>query len=62
MRYEVGKLRYLLMESFINVFKEKIGKDNIEIGKIRLIFFDVFGEDVSFKVKKFIKVMFIKLD
>ncbi|CAH8356141.1 unnamed protein product [Eruca vesicaria subsp. sativa] len=61
-RYEVGKSRYLPMESFINVLKEKTGKDNIEIGKIRPTLFDVFGEDASPKVKKFIKAMLTKLD
>ncbi|KAG2324482.1 hypothetical protein Bca4012_038992 [Brassica carinata] len=61
-RIEVGKSRYLPMESFINILKEKTGKDNIEIGKIRPTLFDVFGEDASPKVKKFIKVMLTKLD
>lgn len=61
-RYEVGKSRYLPMESFINILKEKTGKDKIEVGKIRPTLFDVFGEDASPKVKKFIKVMLTKLD
>ncbi|KAJ0256648.1 Metacaspase-7 [Hirschfeldia incana] len=61
-RYEAGKSRYLPMESFINILKEKTGKDNIEVGKIRPTLFDVFGEDASPKVKKFIKAMLTKLD
>ncbi|CAA7062080.1 unnamed protein product [Microthlaspi erraticum] len=61
-RDETVKSRYLPLESFISVLKQQTGKENIEIGEIRPTLFDVFGEDSSPKVKKFVKVMFTKLN
>ncbi|CAH2067884.1 unnamed protein product [Thlaspi arvense] len=60
-RDDVAKSRYLPLESFISILKQKTGKDNIDIGKIRPTLFDVFGEDSSPKVKNFIKVMITEL-
>lgn len=60
-RDEVVRSRYLPLESFVSLLKQKTGKDNIEIGKIRPTLFDVFGQDSSPKVKKYIKVMITKL-
>ncbi|KAL1205641.1 Metacaspase-7 [Cardamine amara subsp. amara] len=60
-RDEVVKSRYLPLDSFINLLKQQTGKDNIDIGKIRPTLFDVFGEDSSPKVKKFMKVILTKL-
>ncbi|CAN8258137.1 unnamed protein product [Cochlearia groenlandica] len=43
--------RSLPLQSMINMLKQETGKDNIEIGNIRTTLFDVFGEDVSPKLK-----------
>ncbi|KFK42336.1 hypothetical protein AALP_AA2G243200 [Arabis alpina] len=58
---EFVKSRYLSMETFITLLKQKTGKENIEIGEIRPTLFDVFGDDSSPKVKKFMKVILTKL-
>ncbi|VVA95846.1 unnamed protein product [Arabis nemorensis] len=60
-RDEVVKSRYLPLETFVTLLKQKTGKENIEIGKIRPTLFDVFGEDSSPKVKKFMKVILTNL-
>ncbi|VVA95844.1 unnamed protein product [Arabis nemorensis] len=39
----------------INMLKRGTGRDDIEVGNIRTTIFDVFGEDATPKVKKFMK-------
>uniref|UniRef100_A0A452ZFE1 Peptidase C14 caspase domain-containing protein n=1 Tax=Aegilops tauschii subsp. strangulata TaxID=200361 RepID=A0A452ZFE1_AEGTS len=55
------KNRSLPLSTFIEMLKEKTGKDDIEVGSIRMTLFNVFGEDASPKIKKFMKVMLEKL-
>ncbi|GAB4828924.1 Metacaspase-5 [Ancistrocladus abbreviatus] len=55
------KSRSLPLSTLIEILKQKTGKDDIDIGKIRPTLFDVFGEDASPKVKKFMKVILNKL-
>ncbi|CAO2823165.1 unnamed protein product [Amaranthus hypochondriacus] len=55
------KSRSLPLSTLIDMLKEKTGKDDIDVGKIRPTLFDVFGEDASPKVKKFMKVILDKL-
>uniref|UniRef100_A0ACD5W0I3 Uncharacterized protein n=2 Tax=Avena sativa TaxID=4498 RepID=A0ACD5W0I3_AVESA len=51
------KNRSLPLSTLIDMLKEQTGKDDIEEGSIRLTLFNVFGEDASPKIKKFMKVM-----
>ncbi|XP_047055771.1 metacaspase-4-like [Lolium rigidum] len=51
------KNRSLPLSTFIEMLKDQTGKDDIEEGSIRLTLFNVFGEDSSPKIKKFMKVM-----
>ncbi|KAG7590701.1 Caspase-like domain superfamily [Arabidopsis suecica] len=60
-RDEVVNARFLPLERFITLLKQQTGQDNIDIGKIRPTLFDVFGEDSSPKIKKFMKVILTKL-
>ncbi|EOA35282.1 hypothetical protein CARUB_v10020450mg [Capsella rubella] len=53
--------RFLPLETSINMLKRATGKDDIEVGNIRATLFDVFGEDASPKVKKFMKVILSNL-
>ncbi|KAJ7949027.1 Metacaspase [Quillaja saponaria] len=55
------KSRSLPLSTLIDVLKQKTGKDNIDIGKLRPTLFDVFGKDATPKVKKFMKVIMEKL-
>ncbi|XP_057537714.1 metacaspase-5-like [Amaranthus tricolor] len=55
------KSRSLPLSTLIDMLKEKTGKDDIDVGKIRPTLFDAFGEDASPKVKKFMKVILNKL-
>ena len=55
------KNRSLPLSTLIDILKQKTGKDDIDVGKLRPTLFDVFGEDASPKVKKFMKVIFSKL-
>ncbi|VAH08788.1 unnamed protein product [Triticum turgidum subsp. durum] len=55
------KNRSLPLSTFIEMLKEKTGKEDIEVGSIRMTLFNVFGEDASPKIKKFMKVMLEKL-
>ncbi|KAI4323294.1 hypothetical protein L6164_022912 [Bauhinia variegata] len=55
------KNRSLPLSTLIDILKQKTGKDDIDVGKIRPTLFDVFGEDASPKVKKFMKVILNKL-
>ncbi|KAK4253496.1 hypothetical protein QN277_010160 [Acacia crassicarpa] len=55
------KSRSLPLSTLIEILKQKTGKDDIDVGKLRLTLFDIFKEDASPKVKKFIKFVFNKL-
>ncbi|KAJ8547029.1 hypothetical protein K7X08_010615 [Anisodus acutangulus] len=55
------KNKSLPLSTLIEILKQKTGKDDIDVGKLRPTLFDVFGEDASPKVKKFMKVIFSKL-
>ncbi|EMS48949.1 Metacaspase-4 [Triticum urartu] len=54
------KNRSLPLSTLIEMLKEQTGKDDIEEGSIRLTLFNVFGDDASPKIKKFMKVMLDK--
>jgi hypothetical protein len=43
------------------MLKEQTGKDDINVGSIRMTLFHLFGDDASPKIKKFMKVMLRKL-
>ncbi|XP_021299552.1 metacaspase-5 [Herrania umbratica] len=55
------KSRSLPLSTLIEMLKQKTGKDDIDVGKLRPTLFDVFGEDASPKVKKFMKIIMNKL-
>ncbi|XP_010537828.1 PREDICTED: metacaspase-4 [Tarenaya hassleriana] len=55
------KAKSLPLQTLIDILKQQTGKEDIEVGKIRPTLFDVFGEDSSPKVKKFMKVVLSKL-
>ncbi|KAK1393190.1 Metacaspase-4 [Heracleum sosnowskyi] len=55
------KSRSLPVPTLIEILKQKTGKDNVDAGNLRPTLFDVFGDDASPKVKKFMKVIFEKL-
>lgn len=55
------KNRSLPLSTLIEMLKEKTGKDDIEVGSIRMTLFHLFGDDASPKIKKFTKVMLGKL-
>ncbi|XAR56930.1 hypothetical protein NMG60_11037593 [Bertholletia excelsa] len=55
------KSRSLPLSTLIEILKQKTGKDDIDVGKLRPTLFDIFGEDASPKVKKFMKVIMNKL-
>ncbi|KAK8519772.1 hypothetical protein V6N13_031742 [Hibiscus sabdariffa] len=55
------KSRSLPLPTLIEMLKQKTGKDDIDVGKLRPTLFDVFGEDASPKVKKFTKIILTKL-
>ncbi|GER52789.1 metacaspase [Striga asiatica] len=55
------KNKSLPLSTLIDLLKQKTGKDDIDVGKLRPTLFDVFGEDSSPKVKKFMNVIFSKL-
>ncbi|KDP27423.1 hypothetical protein JCGZ_20833 [Jatropha curcas] len=54
------KSRSLPLSTLIEMLKQKTGKDDIDVGKLRPTLFDTFGEDSSPKVKKFMKVLLNK--
>lgn len=56
------KSRSLPLSTLIDILKQKTGKDDIDVGKLRPTLFDIFGEDASPKVKKFMKVIMDKLN
>lgn len=53
--------RSLPLSTLIDILRQKTGKDDIDVGKLRPTLFDVFREDASPKVKKFMKVIIDKL-
>ena len=55
------KNRSLPLSTLIEILKQKTGKEDIDVGQLRPTLFDVFGEDASPKVKKFMKVILNKL-
>lgn len=55
------KNRSLPLSTLIELLKQKTGKEDIDVGKIRPTLFEVFGEDASPKVKKFMKFILHKL-
>lgn len=55
------KSRSLPLSTLIELLKQKTGKDDIDVGKIRPTLFEVFGDDASPKVKKFMKFILGKL-
>ncbi|KAG6529655.1 metacaspase-5-like [Zingiber officinale] len=54
------KSRSLPLSTFLELLKQKTGKDDIDVGKIRPTLFEVFGDDASPKVKKFMKFLLHK--
>ncbi|XP_072952292.1 metacaspase-4-like [Typha angustifolia] len=56
-----GKNRSLPLSTLIEILKQKTGKEDIDVGKIRPTLFDMFGDDASPKIKKFMKVLLNKL-
>jgi hypothetical protein len=56
------KNRALPLSTFIEMLKEQSGKDDIDVGSIRMTLFNVFGDDASPKIKKFMKVMLDKFN
>ncbi|KAL2327083.1 hypothetical protein Fmac_020510 [Flemingia macrophylla] len=58
--YGYVKNRSLPLSTVIDILKQKTGKSDIDIGKLRLTLYDIFGEDASPKVKKFMKVILNK--
>ncbi|XP_047317572.1 metacaspase-4-like [Impatiens glandulifera] len=56
-----SKNKSLPISTLIEILKQKTGKDDIDVGKLRPTLFDIFGEDASPKVKKFMKVILNKL-
>ncbi|KAI3743759.1 hypothetical protein L1987_56825 [Smallanthus sonchifolius] len=55
------KNKSLPLSTLIDILKQKTGKDDIDVGKVRPTLFDIFGEDSSPKVKKFMNVLLNKL-
>ncbi|KAL8469322.1 hypothetical protein ACS0TY_032231 [Phlomoides rotata] len=55
------KNKSLPLSTLIELLQEKTGKEDIDVGKLRPTLFDVFGDDASPKVKKFMNVIFSKL-
>lgn len=59
--YGYVKSKSLPLSTLIDILKQKTGKEDIEVGKLRPTLFDTFGEDSSPKVKKFMNVLLSKL-
>ncbi|KAJ4976400.1 hypothetical protein NE237_001506 [Protea cynaroides] len=55
------KNKSLPLSTLIEILKQKTGKEDIDVGKLRPTLFDIFGEDASPKVKKFMNVIMNKL-
>lgn len=58
---EDSAIRSLPLQTLIEILKQKTGNSEIEVGKLRPTLFDIFGEDATPKVKKFVKVILAKL-
>ncbi|KAI5010701.1 hypothetical protein ZWY2020_012838 [Hordeum vulgare] len=54
------KSRSLPLSTLIEMLKQQSGKDDVDVGSIRMTLFNLFGDDASPKIKKFMKVMFLK--
>ncbi|KAG5381278.1 hypothetical protein BRARA_G03652 [Brassica rapa] len=52
-----GRNRFLPLQTSIKMLKQATGRDDIKEGNIRTTLFDLFGEDASPKVRKFMKVI-----
>lgn len=52
------KSRALPISTLIEILQQKTGKEDLDVGTIRPTLFDMFGQDSSSKVKKFVKVIF----
>ncbi|KAG6433917.1 hypothetical protein SASPL_105536 [Salvia splendens] len=55
------KNKSLPISTLIELLQQKTGKEDIDVGKLRPTLFDVFGEDASAKVKKFMNFTFGKI-
>ncbi|KAJ6823749.1 metacaspase-4-like [Iris pallida] len=55
------KNRSLPLSTLLEILKQKTGKEDINVGNIRPTLFDMFGDDSSPKIKKFMKVLLNKL-
>ncbi|XP_042043237.1 metacaspase-4-like [Salvia splendens] len=55
------KNKSLPISTLIELLQQKTGKEDIGVGKLRPTLFDVFGEDASPKVKKFMNFIFGKI-
>ncbi|XP_071690324.1 metacaspase-4-like isoform X10 [Rutidosis leptorrhynchoides] len=49
--------RSLPLDTLVDILKQKTGNHNINVGNVRPTLFDVFGEDSTPKIKKFMKVL-----
>nr|XP_043623920.1 metacaspase-4-like [Erigeron canadensis] len=54
------KNKSLPLSTLIDILKQQTGKEDIDVGSVRPTLFDMFGEDSSPKVKKFMKVLLNK--
>ncbi|KAL3820881.1 hypothetical protein ACJIZ3_006786 [Penstemon smallii] len=55
------KNKSLPLSTLIEILQQKTGKTDIDVGKLRPTLFDIFGDDSSPKVKKFMNVILGKL-
>ncbi|EPS69363.1 hypothetical protein M569_05402, partial [Genlisea aurea] len=60
--YHGTKNRSLPLSTLIQLLQEKTGKQDIDVGHLRPTLFDIFGDDASPKVKKFMNLIFSKLN
>ncbi|KAL1823056.1 hypothetical protein ACET3Z_009834 [Daucus carota] len=55
------KSRSLPVSTLVDILKQQTGKENVDVGNLRPTLFDVFGDDASPKVKKFMNFIFGKV-
>lgn len=55
------KSRSLPLSTLIDMLKQQTGNDDIDVGKLRPTLFNLFGDDASPKVKKFMSFLVSKL-
>ncbi|XP_011086327.1 metacaspase-5-like [Sesamum indicum] len=55
------KNKSLPLPTLIEILQQRTGKNDIDVGNLRPTLFDVFGDDASPKVKKFMKVILTNL-